>query len=290
MKVSNWFIPALSTLFSASVAVAAGPSATGANLEQRIRIQQERLPQIEQMAKQEREQAEQWYPRERNESAQYVARETAARFPLAERLRWIEYARMYADRLSTVYYFGTPYFNHPFTERAIWLSYAMVEEYTISEMADLLQSESFRAKLTQVEDGYWELPILRREARRLLDLMDTLNVELTMSVQQLERNKAARLEEVSQQEKGLQEQVRTILDYLRQSGQRPPQLGVVEAVGYSPQTGYYCMVEGIDRVLQPGDTARGVRVVSIDAQKVAFAKNGTTWAQGLGTPAQPPWD
>jgi hypothetical protein len=289
MKVSNWFIPALSTWFSASVVLAVGPSSTGSNLEQRIRIQQERLPQIEQMIQREREQVERGYERQRSQTPE-EARELAARFSLAERLRWIEYSRMYADRVSTAYYFGSTYYSHPYSEYAILLPAAMTEEFTISEMADLLRSESFRAKLVQVEDEYWEPVVLRRAARRLLDLMDTLNVELTMDVQQRERNKAARLDALAQQEKELQEQVRTILDYLKQSAQRPPQLGVVEAVGYSPQTGYYCMVEGIDRVLQPGDSVRGIRVVAIDAQKVEFARNGTTWTQGLGTPAQPQWD
>jgi hypothetical protein len=289
MKASNQFIWALSAWFWASAAAAVGPSTAGTNLEDRIRIQQERLPQIEQMARQEREQVQQWYERRRSETPE-EARELAARLGLAQRLRWIEYARMYADRPSTVDYFDSPYFSYPFSERAIWLPYALVQEFTVSEMADLLRSESFRAKLLQVEGEHWQLPVLRREARRLLDLMDTLNVELTMSVRQLERNRTARLDEVAQREKGLQEQVRIILDYLKQSAERPPQLGVVEAVGYNPQTGYYCMIEGVDRVLQPGDTVRGIRVVSIDAQEVAFARNGTTWTQGLGAAAQPHWD
>jgi hypothetical protein len=120
--------------------------------------------------------------------------------------------------------------------------------------------------------------------------MDTINLELTMDLQRLERNKTTRLDEIAKEEKDLQEKVRTILDYLRQSEQRKPQLGVVEAVGHSPQTGYYCVIEGIDRPLQPGDAVRGIRIVTVDAGKVEFAKNGTTWTQGLGAPAQPQWD
>jgi hypothetical protein len=289
MNASNWIIPALSALFPVSVVLAAGPSAASRNLEERIGIQQERLPQIEQMAQEQREQVERWYERQRARTPE-EARKLAARFSLAERLRWIEYARMYADRPSTAYYFDSPYYSYPFTDRAILLPYAMTEEYTISEMADLLRSESFRAKLAQVEDEEWELPILRREARRLRDLMDTLNVELTMDVQQLERNKAARLDAIARQEKNLQEQVRTILDYLKQSEQRPPQLGVVESVGFSPQSGSFCLIEGVEKVLQPGDTVRGIRVVTVDPQKVEFAKNGVRWTQQLGAPPQPYWE
>jgi hypothetical protein len=290
MNASNWIIPALSALFPVSVVLAAGPSAASRNLEQRIRIQQERLPQIEQMAKQQREEVQQWYEHERATAGQERIREIAADFPMPERVRWIEYIRMYQDRPSTADYFDTLYFNVPFTYRAIDLPYGMMQEYTVSEMAALLQNESFRAKLAQVVDEEWQVPVLRIEAQLLLNLMDTIHLELTMELQRLERNKTARLDDIAKEEKNLQEQVRTILDYLRQSEQRKPQLGVVEAVGHSPQTGYYCVIEGIDRPLQPGDTARGVRVVSVDAQKVVFARNETTWAQDLGAPAQPQWD
>jgi hypothetical protein len=289
MNASNWIIPALSTWCLTAGALAANPAPTNSNLEQRIRIQQERLAQIEQMAQQQREQVEQSHEQQRAQAPE-KARELAARLTQPERLRWIEYAHMYADRPSTASWFGSLYFHYPYTEWTAWLIDAMEDEYAISEMADLLRSESFRAKLVQVVDERWEPPVLRRAARRLLDLMDSLNVELTMDARLLERNKTARLNEIAKQEKDLQEQVRTILDYLKQSAQHQPQLGVVEAVGHSPETGSYCMIEGIDRVLRPGDAVRGIRIVAVDPEKVEFAKNGTTWTQGLGAPAQPQWD
>jgi hypothetical protein len=290
MKTSHWIILSLSAWFLAAAALAADPPAAGSGRAERIRIQEERLPVIEQMAQQEREQVERRYTQRRARATREEAREFAAWFSLAERLRWIEYAHQYEDQPSTVDYFGSSYYLYPYTERAILLVDEMDREYTVSEMADLLRSASFREKLTQIVEEDWQFPVLRCEARRLLDVMDTLDVELTMDVRQLESNRTEQLNAIAQQEKDLQEQVRTILAYLKAQEQRPPQLGVVESVGYSPQSGYYCMIEGVDRVLQPGDTAQGVQVVSIDPEKVAFAKNGITWTQGLGAPAQPYWD
>ena len=69
MKASNWIIPALSTLFFTAVGMAANPSSAG-NLAASIRTQEDRLPQIEQMARQEREQVEQLYKRQRAGSVQ----------------------------------------------------------------------------------------------------------------------------------------------------------------------------------------------------------------------------
>ena len=90
-------------------------------------------------------------------------------------------------------------------------------------------------------------------------------------------------------EKDLKEQVRGILEYLRQSESRPVRLGAVASVGYCVNSGYYCMIEGVDKVLAVGDTVDGIRVQKIDSEKVEFTKDGTTWTQPLGAPPQPFW-
>ncbi|MCX5644117.1 MAG: hypothetical protein NTZ17_05455 [Phycisphaerae bacterium] len=79
-------------------------------------------------------------------------------------------------------------------------------------------------------------------------------------------------------ENDLKEQVRGILEYLRQSESRPARFGVVESVGYCPSSGYYCTIEGVDKVLATGDRIGRIRVLKIDPEKVEFAKDGTTWA------------
>ena len=91
-------------------------------------------------------------------------------------------------------------------------------------------------------------------------------------------------------ENDLKEQVRGILEYLRQSESRPVRFGVVESVGYCPSSGYYCTIEGVDKVLATGDRIGRIRVLKINPEKVEFAKDGTAWAQALGASAQPFWD
>lgn len=285
MKTSRWLIPTLSALFLTVTALAAD-----VNLAERIRIQEERLPPIAQMAHQEREQVERWYARQRARTRQEEARERAAQLSLAQRTLWTEFAKMHQDRPYATGYFDAAQYGFPVSYEAAVLRYTMTEEYFVSEMASLLVDKNFRAKLVQIVDEPWQSALLQREARRLLDLMDTLDVELMMDLRQLENHRTEQLNAVAQREKELQEQVRTILDYLKRIEQRQPQLGVVESVGYSPQNGYFCTIEGVDKVLQPGDTAQGIQVVSIDPQKVTFAKNEITWTQGLGAPAQPHWE
>jgi hypothetical protein len=289
MKAANWIIPALSTLCFTAVALAANPS-SAANLAARVRLQQDRLPQIEQMANQEREQVEQWYKRQRAAAPQEDAREAAVALSQAQRTLWVEFAKMHQYELYAPGYFGASYYAFPFGPDAALLRYAMDKEYCVSEMTHLLLSEGFRQKLTQIVNEHWEVPLLQREASQLLVLMDSLDATLKMHLQQLDANRQARLDAVSQRERDLQEQVRTISDYLKEAEQRKPQLGVVEAVAYSPQSGYFCMIEGIDEVLRPGDRVRGGRVVRIDPEKVEFARDGVVWTQELGAPAQPHWD
>jgi len=289
MKASNWIIPALSTLCFTAVALAANPSSAD-NLATRIRIQQDRLPQIQQMANQEREQVEQWYKQQRAGALQEDAREAALELSRAQRTFWVEFAKLHQYEPYAAGYFDASYYVFPFGREAAVLRYAMNEEYCVSAMAHLLLSESFREKLTQIVNEHWEVPLLQREASQLLVLMDTLDAKLKRHLQQLDTERQARLDAVSQQESDLQEQVRTISDYLKKAEQHKPQLGVVEAVAYSPQSGYFCMIEGIDEVLRPGDRVRGVRVVRIDPEKVEFIRDGVAWTQELGAPAQPHWD
>ncbi len=60
--------------------------------------------------------------------------------------------------------------------------------------------------------------------------------------------------------------------------------------GYCPADGYFCMVEGVDRVLGVGDRIGSVRILGIDSEKVEFAKDGVTWSQALGASPKPFWE
>ena len=289
MKRSEWIVPGV-LLLSCRMAVcaAAGPSAQS-QIAERIRIQEARLPQIEALAAQDRERAEQWYKVRQNAVVQEITRREAARLSLAQRELWLQYADLYLDRFYAPASFNAGF---PSSARTALLGQAMVQEHLISEMANFLADRQFARKLEQVVEERLEvplLPLLCHRAEELLILVRRVHTELDVRLTQLGNQRNARLEAIMEWEKHLKEQVRGILEYLRQSESRPVRFGAVASVGYCVNSGYYCMVEGIDKVLEVGDTVGAVRVLKIDAEKVEFARDGTTWTQPLGAPPQPFW-
>jgi hypothetical protein len=305
MRRWDWILPGFSLLFCGTVAFSAAGPAVRPDLAERIKAQEARVPRIEAVVARDREEVEQWYRMRRAEVVQQIARPAAARLSLAEREQWVQYADLYLDR-----FYAPAYLNYGFTNpRMALLGQAMVQEYLISEMANLLASEEFERKLTQVVDERLEvsrlpflddgtvgllepqlLPLLRDQAQELLVLVQQVRTELGEQLRQLDYQKKARLDAIMEWENDLKEQVRGILEYLRQSESRPVQFGVVESVGYCPDGGYFCLIQGVDRPLGIGDAAGKVRIVKIDQEKVEFAKDGTTWTQQLGAAPQPYWD
>ena len=267
-------------------------SANQQAISERIEIQQARLPEIEALAAQERERTEQWYTRRSEELTQTISREAAAQISYPLRVRWVEFMKMHRGLPHPEAYFDASNYGFVLSPSAHRLRLAMDQEYFLTEMSHLLASEEFQEKMTQIVQERIDaplLPLLREEARRLLALVERVQRELTTELRQLQDQRTARLDATMEWERDLKEQVREILEYLRQRESREPDFGVVESIGYFPQSGYFCMVEGVDRVLGTGDTIGQIRVLSIDPEKVEFGKDGDTWAQKLGAPAQPHW-
>ncbi len=301
MKSSGWIIPALVLLCCGTVAPAAGGPSTPPSAES-IKIQEARVPRIEAVAARDREQVQQWYRSRRAALVREIARPEAAQLTSTQRALWVQYADLYFHRAYTVPYFSNG--GASTTQMAV-LGDAMVEEYLISEMADLLTDGDFERKLEQIVDeplavgiptvadrsevAFAEQALLRTRAQELLIIMRRVRSQITIESTQLENQRKARLDAIMKWENDLKGQVRDILNYLRQSQSHPMQLGMVEAVGYCPTSGYYCMIEGVDNVLAVGDRVGDIRVLKIDAEKVEFAKNGTTWVQPLGAAPQAHW-
>ncbi|OHB66434.1 MAG: hypothetical protein A2Y76_14160 [Planctomycetes bacterium RBG_13_60_9] len=279
----------LFVLLCGTVALSANQPARQPGIAERIEVQEARLPQIEAVAAREREGVEQWYQQRRAEVTREVARRAAARIRLSDRALWTEFARMQLDLPPVKGYLDI---SHLFGCDAAVLRQAMIQEYFINEMADVLLSDEFERELSHIVTEHWDvplLPLLRDTAQGLLALTRRVRAEVDMELRQLENQKKARLNATMEWERDLKEQVRGILEYLRQSESRQVQLGVVESVGYSPKSGHYCMIEGVDRVLAAGDRVGDIRIVKIDSEKVEFVKDETAWAQKLGAPASPFW-
>lgn len=248
------------------------------------------MPQIEAMTAWERERVEQWYKSRRLEITREITRREAARLSLAQRELWVQYADLYLDRFYAPAYFNSGSIS---SYRMAVLGQAMVQEYLISEMADILANGQFERKLEQIVEERLHvpfLPLLRDQARELLIVVRRVRGQLDLELTQLGHQRNAELDAIMEREKDLKEQVRDILEYLRRSESRPVQFGVVESVGYCPDGGYYCMIQGVDRVLGVGDRIGRVRILKIEVEQVEFAKDGTTWAQALGAAPQPFWD
>jgi hypothetical protein len=295
MQAARWIAGGFSLVFCVAGALFAEESAgRGRMIPERMEIQQARLPEIEAAAAQEREQIDQWYARRSEERTRDISREAAARISYPLRVRWVEFMKMNRGRAYPLAYLDASSYGFPLgpSARVAYLRDAMDHEYFLTEMANLLVSDDFQEKLAQIVQERIDtplLPLLREEARRLLALVERVRGELTTELAQLQDQKTARLDATMEWERKLKGQVRDILDYLRRQESREPDFGVVESIGYFPRTGYFCMVEGVDRVLEAGDTIGRVRVLRIDREKVEFGRDGDTWAQQLGAPAQPHW-
>lgn len=294
MRASNWILSGFSLVLCAAGALSAAGSSRKAAIPERIAVQQARLAEIENAAKLERAKIEQRYEQRRAEVTQSLSLKEAARLSYPYRIRWVEFAKMHKGLAYAEGYFETPSYVVPAgrSDRPARLRRAMDQEYFITEMARLLASEEFQDKLTQIVNERWDaplLPLLREEAQKLLVLVTRVRRELTMELRQLEDQRTASLEATMEWERNLQEQVRGILDYLRESEPKETQRGVVESIGYSPQSGYFCMIEGIDQVLGADDRVGDVRILGIDPEKVTFTKDDVTWAQQLGAPAPSHW-
>lgn len=262
-------------------------------LLQRVAMQQARLTWIEEVVVREREQIEQWHERERAQLAQTIARREAARLGYVHNVRWVEFMKMHRGLPHADAYFDASKLGFiPGHPRFAHLRQAMEKEYFITEMANLLLSEPFFEKLTQIVteqlDGPLQ-PLLRKEARRILAVVVRVRTDVATQGRHLEKARRARLDATMEWERNMQEQVHGILQYLREERSKATDFGVVESIGFSPETGYCCTVEGVDRVLQTGDTIGEIQVLGIDLEKVEFARDGTTWAQPLGAPAKSYW-
>ncbi len=281
-------------ILCAAAVLSAESSSSGPAVSERIAAQETRLIEIEETAAQERAKIEREYEQQRAELTQGLARAAAARIGYSYRIRWVEFARMHRGLPYAQGYFEWPSYVVPAGryDRPAHLRQAMEQEYFITEMARLLASAEFREKLTHVVEERLEvplLPLLREEAKGLLALALRVQGELAMELRQLEDQRAARREATLAWERNLKEQVRDILDYLREGESNEERRGVVASIGRAPQCGYFCMIEGGDRVLEVGDRIGEIRILSIDPEKVTFVRDGATWTQFLGAPAASPW-
>jgi len=272
--------------------------ATEAQIEARLKIQQQRLKDIEQLAVSERQAIEQWYARQLTELRQLAQRQ-AKQIILSQRMLWTEFIKMnneipHADtyfKMNDQIPFAHGYFKNTSSifikdMKTFELREAMIDSYFLSTAANLLLDHEFCKLLTDLSNGSAYNPqnlLIRSEARKLLRLAK----EFESDLMRLENRRNDRLAGLEQWEKGLREHVYKVMREIKAQPETP-ETGVVSAISYDKK-GALCMIDGVDKVLQPGDTIQEVTVVRIHQDRVEFAKVGQRWVQKIGEPANPAW-
>jgi len=162
----------------------------------------------------------------------------------------------------------------------------MIDSYFLSTAANLLLDNEFCKLLADLSNGSGYNPqhiLIRSEARKLLRLAKEFESELI----RLESRRNDKLAALEQWEKGLRQHVYKVMREIKAQPETP-ETGVVSAISYDKK-GALCMIDGVDKVLQPGDTIQEVTVVRIHQDRVEFAKVGQRWVQKIGEPANPAW-
>jgi len=267
-------------------------------IKQRVKNQEERLKDIEELVLRERQDIEAWHARSLAELRQLAQRQ-ARQLILSQRMLWTEFIKMnnetpHADtyfKMNDQIPFAHGYFKNTASIfikdiKTFELREAMIDSYFLSTAANLLLDQKFCKLLTDLSNGSAYNPqnlLIRSEARKLLRLAKEFESEL-MRLQGRRNDKLAALE---QWEKELRKDVLRVMREI-QAQPETPELGVVSAICYDDR-GTVCIVEGVDGILKAGDRIGNVTVVAIHEDKVEFAKEGQKWMQAVGQPAKPAW-
>lgn len=271
--------------YSAETAAKAGQLAPEAQIEQRLQIQQQRLKDIEELAVSERQAIKQWYALSLTEQRKLAQRQ-AKQLILSQRMLWTELIKMNSQLPFADTYFSNTARTFVSDTEAFELRAAMIDSYFLSTAANLLLDSEFCKLLADLSNGSGynpQNPLIRSEARKLLRLAKEFESELM----RLENRRNDKLAALERWEKGLREHVYKVMREIKAMPETPD-LGVVSAISYDGK-GSLCMIDGIDKVLQPGDKINNVTVVRIHQDKVEFAKAGQQWVQAVGQPANPAW-
>ncbi len=271
--------------YSAGAAAKAVKLTHEQQIQHRLKIQEQRLEDIEELVSKERQVIEAWYAFRLTELRQ-LAQRKAKQLILSQRMLWTEFIKM-----NSQIPFGDTYFSNTARTfvsdtKAFELRDAMMDSYFLGTAANLLLDSKFSKLLTDLSNGSGYNPqnlIIRSEARKLLRLAKEFESELM----RLENRRNDKLAALEQWEKGLREHVFKVMRDIK-AQPKTPELGVVSAISYD-EKGSLCMVDGVDRVLQPGDKINNVTVVKIQKDRVEFAKGGRMWVQKIGEPAKPAW-
>ncbi len=229
---------------------------------------------IKQQVLTKQHQIENWHLR-RLYGIRLQAEEEALRLKKSDKVLWTEFFAAKFNLSFSRQYLGCrgPIFLRGKKRTA--LRKAMIESYFLETTADFLMDSRALELLDTIVYNNNESPKIRREARKLLDIMEVFNQKIT----------------------GLYSQKETLLGKLKQwekeqlAIEKIPEaeeayLGVVSAINYEPNNSFIMVNR---EILRQGSFINNVKVLSIQKYKIQFEKNGKKWTQLLGGPPNKAW-
>jgi hypothetical protein len=267
-------------------AVGKRPRFVGADqIEQRIKIQQERLKDIDEQVSKERQTTEKWYTRQLADLQRLAARR-AKQLILSKRMFWAEFVEMNNQVTYTDSYFSNVVRTFVGGTKAFKLRAALMDSYFLGVVADLLMDNDFRKLLTGLADGSGYNPqglLIRSEARKLLRLVEEFDSQRL----RLQDRRSAKLDALAQREKDMRADVFRVVGEIK-TQPKAPNLGIVNVISYEEKDAV-CMVEGSDKILRAGDMIGNITVMEIRKNRVEFVKDSQRWIQAVGQPANSAW-
>jgi hypothetical protein len=214
----------------------------------------------------------------RIDNLRMLARRYAENLGYPDRLLWVEFIKMTRGENSADRYFLTPSFLEYKTFR---LRDAMMRTYSVYAAQNLLLDDRAYEVMAGIESGGSYNTISRRQARKVLNIMQ----ELRLISSRIERQRKEELAHLERWQKKAAEDISGAVSQLKV---QPPAAkpGVVTAIIYSPKI---CSAMINDEVLHDGDSLGDVKILKIHPDKVNFERNGQVWTQELGKAYEKFW-
>jgi hypothetical protein len=246
-------------------------------INQRLKNQEKRLQDIKELVLVEREHIEYRY-KNRIKELQMLAEEQAKNLGYPYRMLWSQFIKMAVQIPSEDRYFLTESFLEHKTYK---LRAAMMDSYSLYAAQTFLADDNARQFVAHIANSNNYTSLIRKEARKVLTVME----ELRSALSRHQRQRESELAKLEQWEKELKEDVFRVMRYIKSLPQTPKR-GVLSAIAYGEDKSL-AMVD--EKIVYEGDRIQGIKIMKIRIDRVEFEKNGKVWTQKLGEAQEAFW-
>ncbi len=246
-------------------------------INQRLKNQEKRLQDIKELVLVERERIEDRY-KNRIKELKLLAEEQAENLGYPYRMLWAQYIKMTGQIPSADRYFLTESFLEHKTYK---LRAAMMDSYSLYAAQTFLMDDNAHQVVAHIASSNNYTSLIRREARKVLAVMD----ELRSVLSRIQRQREYELAKLEQWEKELKADVFRVMRYIK-AQRETPKHGVVSAIAYGENKSL-AMVD--EKIVYEGDRIQDVKILKIHVDRVEFEKKGKVWTQKLGEVQEAFW-